>query len=101
LKELPSKDRLVVITIPDFGATPVGPKYAGGRNITKGLSEFNRIIIGEAKKRELALVDIFRVSQAMKTDPSLVAADGLHPSPKEYAVWEEMIYPIVEGILKD
>lgn len=44
-------------------------------------------------------VDIFEVSKKMKDDPSLVADDGLHPSAKEYAVWESLILPEVKKCL--
>ena len=95
LKELPSPKRLVVITVPDFGATPTGPQYSGGRDISAGLAEFNNIIKGECQNYGLACVDIFELSQGMKDDETLVAPDGLHPSAKEYALWEELIYPVV------
>ena len=91
---------LVLITIPDFSVTPEGPKYSKGKNISEGISEFNKIIINEAKKRNLKCVDIFSVSQEMKTKPELVSSDGLHPSAKEYALWETLIYPVVYNLLK-
>ena len=50
------------------------------------------IIKEEAKKRNLACVDIFALTQAMKNKPELIAKDGLHPSAIEYALWEELIY---------
>lgn len=92
--------QLVLITIPDFSVTPEGPKYSGGRNIAEGLQGFNKIIKNEAKKRNLKCVDIFPVSQKMKDNPDLIAKDGLHPSAKEYAVWENLIYPVVHEVLK-
>lgn len=95
LEKLPNKKNLVLITIPDFSATPNGAKYGHGRNITEGIKEFNSIISAEAKKRGLKLVDIFPTTQQMKNKPDHVAADGLHPSAKEYALWESLIYPIV------
>lgn len=98
-KQLPDKNKIVVITIPDFGVTPVGKGYGGGRDISKGIIEFNDIILDEAKKRKLVTVDIFEVSKKMKDDPSLVAEDGLHPSAKEYAVWESLILPEVKKCL--
>ena len=91
---------LVLITIPDFSVTPEGPKYSKGRDIAKGLQEFNQIIKEEAKKRDLKCVDIFPVSLEMKGKAELVAADGLHPSAKEYALWEKLIYPQVLALLK-
>lgn len=92
--------KLVLITIPDFSATPEGPKYSKGRDISKGLSEFNRIIQAEAQKRNLKCVDIFPVSQEMSGQPDLISKDNLHPSAKEYAIWEKLIRPVVLEVLK-
>jgi lysophospholipase L1-like esterase len=100
LELLPNKDRLLVVTIPDFGVTPTGPKYARGRNISEGLTRFNQIIAEEASKRALRVVDVFATSKQMGGDPSLVAADGLHPSAKEYTEWEKIIFPTVFDLLK-
>jgi acyl-CoA thioesterase-1 len=99
-KQLEGNNRCILITIPDFGVTPAGKNYSGGRDISKGLEEFNNIIKEEAKKRNLPVVDIFEVSKKMKDDKSLVADDGLHPSAKEYAVWETMILPEAIKLLK-
>ena len=78
------RNRLLIITIPDFSVTPNGPKYAGGRDIAQGIQSFNRIIADESARRGLRIVDIFPLSQDMRDDPSLVASDGLHPSAKTY-----------------
>jgi lysophospholipase L1-like esterase len=98
---LPDKKRLLIITIPDFGVTPTGGRYARGRNISEGLTRFNEIINEEAKKRGLKVVDVFELSKKMGSDPSLVGADGLHPSAKEYAEWEKIIFPIALDLLKN
>ena len=98
-KKLSNKKHLVLITIPDFGVTPQGAGYGSGRDITKGISEFNDIIKSEAKKRGLVCVDIFPITQQMKGNKELVAADGLHPSAKEYAIWETLIFPEVKKLL--
>src|SRR5438132_2184318 len=100
LEVLPNKKRLLVVTIPDFGVTPTGPKYARGRNIFEGLTRFNQIVTEEARKRGLQVVDIFPLSKKMGSDRSLVAADGLHPSAKEYVEWEKIIFPAAVELLK-
>lgn len=99
-KDIPSKNRVVLITIPDFGVTPQGKYYGSGRNISQRIAEFNDIIKEEGKKRQLTVIDIFDLSKKMKDDASLVAADGLHPSAKEYALWESEILPVVKKLLK-
>jgi acyl-CoA thioesterase I len=100
LKSLGANNRLLIVTIPDFGVTPTGPKYARGRNISEGISSFNRIILEESKNRRLAVVDVFHASQKMAQDSSLIASDGLHPSAKGYAEWEKIIFPVARELLK-
>lgn len=98
-KTLPDTNRLLLVTIPDFSVTPTGASYSGGRDIRSGLIEFNEIIKQEAAARGLPVVDVFSLSQKMKDNPALIATDGLHPSAKEYAAWEELIYPVVKSML--
>lgn len=98
-KKMSTKKHLILITIPDFGVTPQGKLYSSGRDISKGISEFNDIIKAEAKKRDLVCVDIFQLSKNMADHPELVAEDGLHPSAKEYALWEKMIFPEAKKLL--
>jgi lysophospholipase L1-like esterase len=100
LAVLPIKKRLLVVTIPDFGVTPTGPKYSRGRNIHEGILQFNQIVIEEARKRGLTVVDIFPLSKKMGQDKSLVAKDGLHPSAKAYAEWEKIIFPAALELLQ-
>src|SRR5437667_6571398 len=96
---LPNKKRLLIVTIPDFGVTPTGSRYARGRNISEGIAAFNKIIKEEAEPRKVRVVDVFELSKKMGTDRSLVAADGLHPSAKEYAEWEKIILPAALELL--
>ena len=93
--ELPNKHAIVLVTIPDFSVTPQGKNFTNGRDPVAGIQEFNAIIKEEGRKRNLQVVDIFPLSQAMGTDASLVASDGLHPSAKEYMLWEKQIFPVV------
>jgi lysophospholipase L1-like esterase len=98
-KKLTNKTHLILITIPNFGITPQGALYGNGRDISKGITEFNVIIKSEAKKRGLGCIDIFPISQHMKNNKELVAADGLHPSAKEYSIWETLIFSEAKKIL--
>ena len=97
--KLKKKENILLITIPDFGVTPTGKIYSGGRDISKGISEFNDIIKAAAVKRNLPVVDIFELSKQMGKDETLIADDGLHPSAKEYAEWEKIILPAFEKMI--
>jgi acyl-CoA thioesterase-1 len=98
-KKLPNKNNILLITIPDFGVTPQGAYFSNDRDVSKGITEFNNIIKAEAKKRGLPLVDIFEISKQMKDNTELTAKDGLHPSAKEYALWETLILPEAKKLL--
>lgn len=93
------KTNIVLLTVPDFSLTRSGPLYANGRSIPLGLQSFNQIILREAENRGLKTVDLFAVSQAVKTDPFLISDDDLHPSDKGYALWEKSIFPVVQSVL--
>ncbi|HSH66362.1 MAG TPA: SGNH/GDSL hydrolase family protein [Bacteroidia bacterium] len=97
--QLPNKSNLLILTIPDFSVTPTGARYSYGRDASAGISSFNHIIKEEAGKRKLLIVDLFEKSKEMGSHTNLVAMDGLHPSAKEYRIWETLIYPVAYNIL--
>lgn len=94
------KNRLIVLTIPDFSVTPVGKTFGDPAGNSKGIREFNGIIRDETAKRNLPVVDVYTLSQEMGKDYSLMAHDQLHPSAKEYALWVREIVPVVLEMLK-
>ncbi len=100
LEILPSKERLILVTIPDFGKTPEGNKYSKGRDISEGILEFNEVIKNIALSRNIAIADIFEVSQKAENDINYVAEDGLHPSYLQYKEWEKLVFPLAIKTLK-
>lgn len=96
--ELPDPDRLLLVTIPDFSVTPTGGVYSRGRDIAAGIASFNAIIIEEARRLDVAVVDIFPLSREL-SGPRWVAADGLHPSAEAYGRWLELIGPAALRLL--
>ncbi len=96
---LPNDKQLLVVNIPDFSVTPDGPTYARGRDISAGLTSFNKIIAEEAARRELSVVDVFPLSREMRGRPELISSDRLHPSAKTYSHWEELIFPTARAVL--
>ena len=90
------KERVFVISIPDWGVTPFAQK--SNRNTAKVSGEidaFNAVNKEEALKAGVAYVDITPGSRNAADDLSLLAADGLHPSGKMYAEWvEKLIHAI-------
>ena len=103
MSETQSKGDPQTLTLKSDGDKLTG-SMGGGRggpvNISEGIVSFNEIITEESTKRGLRVVDIFPLSKKMGEDISLVAADGLHPSAKEYAEWERIIFPAALELLK-
>jgi lysophospholipase L1-like esterase len=95
LKTVPDPKHILVITIPDFSITPTGKQFSYGRDIARGIKEFNQVLIKTAQSKSIKVVDIFPLSQTMGQDPSLTSPDGLHPSSKGYAKWADLIEPAV------
>jgi lysophospholipase L1-like esterase len=86
-------DRVLVLTIPDWGVTPFGA--ASGRELAQiaaQLDAYNSVVAAEARKRGVAVVDIAPVSR--KRGATLVADDGLHPSAALYTEWTALALPV-------
>lgn len=83
------KQRVFVVSIPDYGFTPFGkPRQEA---ISKAIDEFNEINAQLTYKYGIRYFNITDISRDGLSDPTLVAADGLHPSGKMYAYWVELI----------
>jgi lysophospholipase L1-like esterase len=98
LRRLPPT-RVLVVTTPDYTATPAGADYGDPAERRDGIIRVNRSLLEVAGARSIAVVDVFDVSQLAATDRALVAADGLHPSGAPYALWVDRIAPVVRGLL--
>lgn len=86
--------KVIVVSIPDWGVTP----FAEGRDrakIAREIDQFNAINREEALRAGARYVDITPISR--RDDPSLVAADGLHPSAKQYGEWVRAIVRTMNG----
>jgi lysophospholipase L1-like esterase len=100
LARLPA-NRIVIVSTPDYTVTPSGADYGDPVRQAAGIRRNNAMLGGEATARGIAWVDIHDLSLRAAADRSLVAADGLHPSGTQYALWVERIRPIVAGLLAD
>jgi lysophospholipase L1-like esterase len=98
LRRLPP-DRIVTVATPDYTVTPQGAAYGDPARQAAAIRRTNRVLDALAAARGIAFVDIHDLSLRAREDPGLVAADGLHPSGAQYALWVERIAPVVEGLL--
>jgi lysophospholipase L1-like esterase len=83
------KENVFVVSIPDYGYTSFGkPKQSV---ISPAIDEFNAVNKRITLASGINYVDITDISRRGLQQPELVAADGLHPSGKMYALWVERI----------
>ena len=79
-----------VLSIPDWGVTP----FAEGRDrgtIAQEIDTYNAVCKEIAGKYQCICIDITTSQRADSENPKMLAADGLHPSGKEYAKWAKRL----------
>lgn len=96
-------DRVVALTAPDFTLTPVQTGSCAGEleEQSARIRELNEILEDEAQARGVTVVDISPIADRVTFDPGLVAADGIHPSAKQYAGWADLVALSVRGLFRE
>jgi len=92
-------DHVIVLSIPDWGVTP----FANGRDrtqIAKEIDEYNAANKNISENYKVNYIDITPWTREAANDLSLLAADGLHPSAKEYKRWAEKLTDKIKAIIK-
>jgi len=91
-------ERVVVISIPDWGTMP----FAEGRDreqIAVEIDAYNLACKTITENAGVCFIDITTSQRADSCDLSFVAADGLHPSGKEYAKWAQNVCGFVASLV--
>ena len=91
--------RVIVLSIPDWGVTPFAADR-DRRQIAREIDEFNAVNREESEQAGAYYVDITPASRDAENDTTLIAADGLHPSGKMYAMWAEKVLPVALKVLQ-
>ena len=90
-------NRVFVLSIPDWGITP----FAEGRDrnkIAEEIDAYNKVCETSAKEFKTHFINITVGQRADGNKADFLAADGLHPSGKEYAKWAAKL---ADAILKE
>lgn len=82
------KQRVFVISIPDYGYTPFGMKQQ--KEISNDLDLYNKINKSISAELGVKRFDITPISREGLKRKDLVAKDGLHPSGKMYHEWVDL-----------
>ncbi len=90
---------VIVLSIPDYSVVP----FSRGRDtalIASEIDAFNAINYEVSREYKTTYLDITAESRRAAVDPTLVAADGLHFSGKEYEIWARMMKPLMKTALQ-
>jgi lysophospholipase L1-like esterase len=88
---------VVVVSIPDWGVTRFAREHdRDPARIARELDAYNAVARAETVRAGARWVDITTLS---RRHPDLLAADGLHPSAAQYALWVDAIRPVVQAAL--
>lgn len=91
--------RVFVLSIPDYSITPFA-RGSDTARISREINMFNRINRAVADSAGIEYIDITEGSREGRYDASLIAADGLHPSGREYAKWAAQLAAAMSKVLK-
>ncbi|HEX8277531.1 MAG TPA: SGNH/GDSL hydrolase family protein, partial [Segetibacter sp.] len=68
--------------------------------VSMQIEQFNAINKEITLQNNITYIDITPSAREAANDASLIANDGLHPSAKEYAVWANMLAPLIKKVLQ-
>lgn len=91
-------DAVLVFSIPDYGATPVGGMF-GPEEIAREIDAYNHALGQVAGRHGLMPIDVTSISRTVADEEGLVARDGLHYSPEMYRRWVSLMLPAVRESL--
>ncbi len=92
------KERVAVLSIPDWGITP----FAATKDplkISQEIDRYNEVNRRLTTAAGIHYIYITGLTREAQNDPSLLAADGLHPSGKEYQRWAEELYTFFKRVI--
>lgn len=93
------KTHVFVLSIPDYSATPFVAE-SDKAIVSMQIDQFNAINKEVTLQSGITYIDITPSTRQAANDTSLIANDGLHPSGKEYAVWANMLTPLIKKALQ-
>ena len=90
---------VLVLSIPDYSVTPFGQSTGNAAAIARSIDSFNSIGHQLSMTYKVSWLDVTTESRKAAADPTLIAADGLHFSGKEYEIWARLMEPVVKEMV--
>lgn len=92
-------NRVVVISIPDWGVTPFADKRSTDKQkVASEIDAYNQAKKSICGKFGVKFVEITEHYRRVGAQPDMVVADQLHPSGKVYEHWASELFKVVNSI---
>ncbi|MFY7743304.1 MAG: SGNH/GDSL hydrolase family protein [Flavobacterium sp.] len=88
------KNRVIVVSIPDYAFTPFGQSSSNPSTISNQLDNYNTFAKNHAESLGISFLNITDITREGLNNPNLVASDNLHPSQLAYSKFVERMFPI-------
>ncbi len=90
------KDRVFIVSIPDYAYTPFGQQSSNPAEISMELDQYNAFSKHLTDSMQITYFDITPISRQGLQNPSYVATDGLHPSAVQYTEWVKLMLELID-----
>lgn len=97
-----NKNKIIVISIPDYAYTPFGQSYDNPGLISTEIDRYNTFAKSYCEANAITYINITDITRQGLINTNLVANDGLHPSTAAYELFVERLLPkAVAAILQN
>lgn len=93
-----NKDRVFVVSIPDYGVTPFGS--ANSQTIGQEIDQYNSYMETKCDSLGILYINITEISRTLGSTNGALTNDNLHPSASQYTEWVNEMLAEVLGLLE-
>jgi acyl-CoA thioesterase-1 len=96
--EAVGKERIFIVSIPDYGVTPFGS--SNSENIANDIDMYNGYISERCAEEGFSFINVTEISRQLGDSDGALAADNLHPSGYQYSLWVNEMLPSVLDLIR-
>ena len=96
--EAVGKDRIFIVSIPDYGVTPFGS--SNSENIANDIDMYNGYISERCAEEGFPFINVTEISRQLGDSDGALATDNLHPSGYQYSLWVNEMLPSVLDLIR-
>ena len=96
--EAVGKERIFIVSIPDYGVTPFGS--SNSENIANDIDMYNGYISERGAEEGFPFINVTEISRQLGDSDGALAADNLHPSGYQYSLWVNEMLPSVLDLIR-